>query len=266
MSFFLRITCWYLYQSILFPFPWVTASLALMNFQVGFLPPFFCSPILLISVSSSHSTLAAGSSNALMWANSSSDFLLSAAVSSFQQWMTWPLLVIRKCTSEHELRSILPPSPDTTLAEALLDCPPDLNCSATVPQNNTCLLNQTGWGNRGECHLWRLRATLWAQPSRSRASHQLRARREFGPWLERSGCRSGMGGFAEGWGDCLVTANLSERDERTNILQDERDTYTQAGQGNGEWVFECQWCRWPYVFPNPNKSSTFVVFSHSSSL
>jgi len=86
MSFFFRITCWYLYQSIPFSFLWVTASLALMNFQVGFLSSFFHIFILLISVTSSHFTLAAGSSNALMQVNSSSDFLLFAAVLSFQQW------------------------------------------------------------------------------------------------------------------------------------------------------------------------------------
>ncbi len=103
-SFFLRITCWYLYQSILFPLPWVTALIVMVNFQVSFLPPFFHSLILFILVSSFHSALTADFSNALMQTNSASDCLFFTAVSFFQQWHGPFLLYemnFRTWTSKH---------------------------------------------------------------------------------------------------------------------------------------------------------------------
>jgi hypothetical protein len=111
-SFFLRITCWYLYQSILFPLPWVTALIVMVNFQVSFLPPFFHSPILFILVSSFHSAWLLTS--AMHWCR-----LIQLQIVSFHcclilSAMTRPLLVVWNELQNMNF-SIISPSLNTTL-------------------------------------------------------------------------------------------------------------------------------------------------------
>ena len=85
-SFFLRITSWYLYQSIP-PFLVRTAApVFAVYFQTGFFPGLFRSPILAILVSSSQAVLWAASVRAFLAARSSFAAFFSFAVSSFQIW------------------------------------------------------------------------------------------------------------------------------------------------------------------------------------